>query len=180
MNILLEYRIPKTMEYIGETGEIRSDCFHGTTVENALSILEEGFRLGSGLLGLGAYFDLESDETAWNMAEMKYSAQKHAVIQCEIHLGNMLDLNSQDIWQQFRVFQRGLTGRRRDIAELFIRYLELQTPGLIFHSVRKDLGKRGTILKPTIAVRYTNRIRILCITVKDGEVLWRESLNDTI
>jgi hypothetical protein len=57
-------------------GERRGDAFHVTAAANMASIAAEGFRTDRrGVLGTGAYFDLDSDGTGWAPARQRYPHQ---------------------------------------------------------------------------------------------------------
>jgi len=95
-----------------EPGQIRDDAYHITAAANMASIAAHGFRVDRrGVLGAGAYFDLESEATGWVPARERYPGQPLVVFRCEVSLGRVLDLDDQTIRSRFRRFQRALLHR---------------------------------------------------------------------
>lgn len=151
-------------EYDGDSGEIRVDAWHGTSARNAESIARAGFIAKKGILGTGAYFDLEAALSAENRARLRYPNEPKVILRCELHLGNVLNLNNPEVDSRFRVFQRHLNrtlgveatkalGRGGQI-DLFIDEFPVPT-----HSVLKR-DHRGVLVA---AMRDTRRIRVLSI-----------------
>jgi len=152
------------VKYDGDSGEIRTDAWHGTSAHNAESIARVGFITKKGILGTGAYFDLETALSAENRARLRYPDEPKVILRCELHLGNVLNLNNPEVDSRFRAFQRHLNrmlgveatkalGRGGQI-DLFID--EFPIP---IHSVLKR-DHRGVLV---VAMHDTRRIKVLSV-----------------
>ncbi len=156
-----------------ESGEIRRDAFHGTTLQNALGIIREGFRKNRGILGTGAYFDLENDESCRLRLSLFPPEEQKVIIQAEIDLGRVLDFDDDEIDTKFRQFQRELNRR---LGKTIAR--ELGRGGQYDAFIREYGFNPDTLRKNisgfnTIAVRDVERIRILTIRDLQGrEIQW--------
>src|SRR5436309_1297663 len=94
---------------MSKMADLRDDAFHITAEANIPLIAASGFRADRrGVLGTGAYFDLESDASGWAPARRRYPNQRLVVFRCVIALGRVLDLDDSSVRTRFRQFQRGL------------------------------------------------------------------------
>ncbi len=164
------------LNYEGETGEIRTDAYHGTDLASAESILRSGFIPQLGIAGVGAYFDLGDDSSARERALEKAggSFTQAVVIQAEVHLGKTIELNFElnpQIKAEFQQFQKEIEQRFggeipmnfSQQKELFIqeRYPEI-------HSASYFRNRQNQL---TVAVRDSKRIKILSVVTLTGRVL---------
>jgi len=162
--------------YEGEPGEIRTDAYHGTNLTSALSILESGFIPHLGIAGVGVYFDLGDDSSANERALEKADGilSRATVIQAELHLGNTVEINFQrnpTLANEFREFQEALRirlGRPLSLnfneqKEMFLceRYPNINS--VYYFNVKWQCL--------TVAVRDTNRIKILAANTLTGRSL---------
>jgi hypothetical protein len=79
----------------------QTDGYHGTTLERAVKILQEGFKVTptpEQYWGDGAYFYEKRMQDALDWAERRcaISGEKRAVIQSVVELGDCLNLDDQD------------------------------------------------------------------------------------
>jgi hypothetical protein len=156
-----------------DRGETRNDAFHITAATNMASIAAEGFRVdGRGVLGTGAYFDLVDESTGWKPARQQYPDQPLVVFRCEVVLGQVLDMDDNQIFDQIRQFQRQLgqrLGRETTLFELTNR------TGITYDTIKRTFTTDG---QTRIAVRDPQRIRVLSVHNEKGDELpWPPTSN---
>ena len=154
-------------------GEIRNDAYHGTSLENAMSILKEGFRPGPGIIGIGAYFDLENVDSAIAKALERVNDDRSqaTIIQAEVALGRSIDLSFDTnpiIREEFRRWQRLNRPQLRELSfsaqrEAFIQECCPDINTATYY----DADTQTTV----ICVRQTERIVILSARTLDGKVI---------
>jgi hypothetical protein len=91
--------------------------YHGTSKENAISIMSEGFTVGYGRAGRGVYFfEGENEKNVIEAAKIHAagrlramgSREMPAVVRAEIHVQNFLDLGSKGNYFFLRRMQKQL------------------------------------------------------------------------
>jgi hypothetical protein len=162
---------------VEEFGEVRDDAFHVTAADNMASIAADGFRTDRrGVLGSGAYFDLETEASGWKPARERYPDQALVVFRCEVALGRVLDVDDEEVRQRFQIFQRGYVREvGRDVG------LELGQGGYVDEFL-KSLAEKGEVYETVkrtfttdgytrIAVRDPQHIRVLSVRNEQGDDL---------
>ena len=162
------------LEYEGESGDVRSDAFHGTTLQNALKIREQGFLPRLGIAGVGCYFDLGSDSSARAFALERADGdlEQAVVIRAELHLGKTLDISfrrNPEIKGRFQEFQAALKHQLsvpheltfNDEKEKFLQEYYLNVAAVLYFNERSGIWY--------VAVRDPKRIRIVSITTLAGK-----------
>jgi hypothetical protein len=84
---------PASIEY---KEKIISESYHGTNIEGAESIVQEGFELSRGdhqFLGLGVYFFKKSQWHAEDWARRQRNFDTVAILQAMVEIGKCLDLD---------------------------------------------------------------------------------------
>ena len=161
------------LTYVGIPGEVRRDAFHGTTLQNALGILQDGFRPAIGIAGMGCYFDLGNDASARERALFRANgnSSKATIIQAELHLGKTLDINFKTnpairgnfkLWQKRRKIQLAKKNFEEQ-KELFLSELYPLVNSVLYPSLRTS--------NLYVAVRDPKRIKILSVQTLDGKVI---------
>ena len=166
-------------------GVVRNDAFHITAAANMASIATHGFHTDRrGVLGTGAYFDLGRADTGWTPARQQYPNQPLVVFRCEVKLGQVLDLDDDEIFNRFRQFQRNLNrqlgseetrnlGRGGQI-DSFLDELTRET-GIIYDTIKRTFATDG---HTRIAMRDSSQIRVLSVYDEKGEELpWLPTRN---
>ena len=164
------------LQYEGETGEIRYDAFHGTTLANALNILKMGFTPHLGIAGVGSYFDLVDDASAKEFALMRSGGDREqaVVIRAELHLGVVLDISFErnpEVKLQFQQFQMELKRRLGESYELtfnetkeqFLRERYPEVNSVFYFNARTGIEY--------VAVRDPKCIRLLSAEILTGRDL---------
>jgi hypothetical protein len=157
------------VKYEGETGDIRNDAFHGTTLQNALKIREQGFLPRLGIAGVGCYFDLGSDSSARAFALERANGdpEQAVVIRAELHMGKTLDISfrrNPEVKRQFQQFQAALkqqsgTPYMLTFNEEKERFLQKHYPyvnAVLYFNERTGVWY--------VAMRDSKRIRIISMT----------------
>lgn len=157
------------LQHEGASGDIRDDAFHGTTLQNALKIREQGFLPRLGIAGAGCYFDLGSDLSAraFALERADGNPEQAVVIRAELHLGTALDISfkrNSAIKREFQQFQATL--KRQAIApyavtfneekELFLQKYFPHVTAVLYFNDRTGVWY--------VAIRDPKRIRIVSIT----------------
>ena len=157
----------------GQVSEIGTDAYHGTSLDNAMSILTEGFRSALGIIGVGVNFDLENPASAIAKALEKVQGNRSqaAIIQAEVHLGKSIDLSfdtNPSVREEFRDWQR--------LNHLQLRKLSFSSQKEVF--IREYYPHINTVTyydastqTPMLCVRQTERITILSTRILDGKVI---------
>ena len=169
---------------VEDLGKVRDDAFHITAAANMDSIAAHGFRVdGRGVLGTGAYFDLESEATGWKPARQQYPDQPLVVFRCEVVLGRVLDMDDVQMRNRFITFQRGYVrdvgheeglriGQGGHIDEFINRLSETEEN---YDTVKRTFTTDGLT---RIAVRDASRIRVLSLRDEKGvELPWPPTRN---
>jgi hypothetical protein len=162
------------LEYEGESGDVRNDAFHGTTLQNALKIKEQGFLPRLGIAGLGCYFDLGSDVSARAFALERADGdlEQAVVIRAELHLGKTLDISfkrNPEIKGRFQEFQAALQHQLgvpyeltfNDEKEKFLQEYYPDVTAVLYFNERTGIWY--------VAIRDPKRIRIFSMTTLAGK-----------
>lgn len=157
------------LKYEGAPGNIRDDAFHGTTLQNALKIREQGFLPRLGIAGVGCYFDLGSDLSARAFALKRANGdpEQAVVIRAELHLGKTLDIafrHNPKIKRQFQQWQEVFKRQSEtsyvltfnEEKELFLREHYPHINAVLYFNERTDVWY--------VAMRDPERIRIVSMT----------------
>jgi hypothetical protein len=80
--------------------------WHGTSLNNVESIRRDGFRKALGLLGIGAFFDLENPDSGWQRAALRYPDEAHALIGVRIVVNTLSTWMSQQCGRRSARFNR--------------------------------------------------------------------------
>jgi len=164
------------LQYEGEAGDIRDDAFHGTTLENALKIKEQGFLPRLGIAGVGCYLDLGDDSSAKTFALKRAGGDPDnaVVIRAEVHLGTTLNISfrrNPEVKRQFQQFQLELKGQIgmpyeltfNEEKERFLREHYPNVNAVLYFDERTGVWY--------VAVRDPQRIRILSAVTLNGREL---------
>ncbi|MGH7456463.1 MAG: hypothetical protein ACRENG_34260 [bacterium] len=164
------------LEYEGESSNIRDDAFHGTTLQNALMIREQGFLPRLGIAGVGCYFDLGSDLSARTFALERTNGdpEQAVVIRAELHLGTTLDISfrrNPDVKRHFQEFQAALKWQAEtqhtltfnEEKERFLLEYYPHITAVFYFNERTGIWY--------VAMRDPKRIRVISITTLAGKII---------
>jgi len=162
------------LEYEGESGDIRNDAFHGTTLQNGLKIREQGFLSRLGIAGGGCYFDLGSDLSARAFALERAGGNRElaVVIRAELHLGKTLDISfrrNPELKHRFQEFQAALKQRLgapytlpfNDEKEKFLQEYYPDLNAVMYFNERTGIWY--------VAIRDPRRIHIVSMMTLSGK-----------
>ncbi|MBM3225712.1 MAG: hypothetical protein FJZ47_18200 [Candidatus Tectomicrobia bacterium] len=154
----------------------REDAYHGTHLDNALRIRQQGFIPHLGIAGTGCYFDLGDDASARSFALERANgdAEQAVIIRAAIRLGTSLDFSfrrNAAVKQQFQQFQTALQSRSdsmhgwtfNETKEQFLQTYYPHVTTVLYFNERTGLWY--------VAVRDPQHITILLMVTLSGRSL---------
>ncbi|WP_103867241.1 hypothetical protein [Aquimarina sp. I32.4] len=148
--------------------KVKIEGFHGTSLENAKSIILNDFKLSRGhkeWLGDGVYFFIDgisnnpssqaekwSIAHSWNKIEKKYSYKRYSVIKCNIEVdnNNFLDLTTSDGVEVLDYIIEHHTSKMKEIGKK-IDYID----GFVINFARKEDIISIDIAKGNFYIKFT-------------------------
>jgi len=153
----------------------RTDAYHGTNLDNYLSIMQTGFRRSLGICGNAVYFDLGNRDSAVEKAleKAEQDAERAVVMQAELTLGKTVEISFQHnpmLAQEFQAFQAELMRQHgrplpftfNEQKEMFLTAYYPDTDTVLY-TVSEDYVIAG--------IREPSRIRIVAAETLAGRRL---------
>ena len=148
-------------------------AFHGTTLENAMNILQVGFQKSIGVCGVGAYFDIGDSRSAVKRAIEKAGDPLLArIVEVELDLGNCIDLQAPEVVAEIKRWQKDY---RKQHGEVVYRSLEFSLQKELYLSQIHPDADAAMLIDQSqnhiVGMRNTPNIRILQIrTITSEEI----------